>query len=158
MNNISFTVSFVINLIIFSVTTVLVIGLFRRDGNWCLERAKNAFRFFTVQSNVLCAISALAMMIFPAANWAYFLSYHDDCTAVFGTNLWISVYVQRIWSVYASFDSHHGTGFALRFRKKRNKSCRVFHRSYPGCIIWSTLLLQDNLCSGRQTMGWLLWV
>ena len=73
MNNISFTVSFVINLIIFAVTTVLVIGLFRKDGNWCLERAKNAFRFFTVQSNVLCAISSLAMMIFPAANWAYFL-------------------------------------------------------------------------------------
>ncbi|MCR5403262.1 MAG: hypothetical protein K6E91_05495 [Butyrivibrio sp.] len=47
--------------------------LFWRDGKWCPSRAKNAFRFFTVQSNVLCAAAALCMLLFRDAEWTYYL-------------------------------------------------------------------------------------
>ena len=69
------TISFFINLIIVFVTAILVFGLFRRDGKWDLDRARNAFRFFTVQSNTLCAISALFLLLYPDAEWTYYLKY-----------------------------------------------------------------------------------
>jgi hypothetical protein len=67
------TISFCINIIIFIITFVLVISVFREDGKWSPARAKRAFRFFTLQSNVLCAISALCVCLFPDADWAYYL-------------------------------------------------------------------------------------
>jgi hypothetical protein len=67
------TISFCINIIIFIITFVLVISVFREDGRWRPARAKRAFRFFTMQSNVLCAISALCVCLFPDADWAYYL-------------------------------------------------------------------------------------
>ncbi len=67
------TISFCINIIIFIITFVLVISVFREDGRWSPARAKRAFRFFTMQSNVLCAISALCVCLFPDADWAYYL-------------------------------------------------------------------------------------
>ena len=73
------TISFFINLIIVFVTAILVFGLFRRDGKWDLDRARNAFRFFTVQSNTLCAISALFLLLYPDAAWTYYLKYIGTC-------------------------------------------------------------------------------
>ncbi len=71
METISNTISFFINLIIFLATCVFTAQLFFRDRKWCPERARNAFRFFTVQSNVLCAASALFMILFPVSEWVY---------------------------------------------------------------------------------------
>ncbi len=56
-------VSTLINTLIFLTTTVLVAGLFFREGKWQPERGAKAFRYFTVLSNVLCAVSALVMAI-----------------------------------------------------------------------------------------------
>lgn len=72
MINTNSTISFALNFIIFAVTTVLIILYFRKDGKWCPQRARNAFKYFTVQSNALCALAALLMMLFPEAEWAYY--------------------------------------------------------------------------------------
>lgn len=55
--------STIINTIIFLTTTVLVAGLFFQEGKWQPESGIKAFRYFTVLSNVLCAVSALVMAI-----------------------------------------------------------------------------------------------
>lgn len=67
------SISFLINMVIFVVTCFLVFQFFREDGQWNLGRARRAFRYYTTQSNVLCAISALCMCFFPDALWAYYL-------------------------------------------------------------------------------------
>lgn len=65
--------SCIINITIFVITLVLVFRFFRENGMWNLARAKRAFRYFTTQSNVLCAISAVLICIFPNESWAYYL-------------------------------------------------------------------------------------
>ena len=65
----------VINGLIFAITLALVIRCFRRDGRWSLKSGRAAFRFFTVQSNVLCAVAALLMCVAPARGWAWVLKY-----------------------------------------------------------------------------------
>lgn len=67
------SISFVVNIIIVAITLVMAIGLFREDGKWNLERGKRALRYFTFQSNLLCAVAALCMCLFPDATWAYYL-------------------------------------------------------------------------------------
>ena len=73
MENTNSVISFALNFIIFTMTTVLIILYFRKDGKWCPQRARNAFKYFTVQSNALCALAAFLMMLFPEAEWAYYL-------------------------------------------------------------------------------------
>ena len=53
------TASVLVNTVIFLITLILVIRFFRKDGRWDMERGRKAFRFFTCQSNVLCACAAL---------------------------------------------------------------------------------------------------
>ena len=53
------TADVILNLLIFLVTLVLVVCVFRKDGAWVPERGKSAFRFYTCQSNALCAATAL---------------------------------------------------------------------------------------------------
>ena len=36
----------ILNLVIFLLTVVLVVGFFRKDGQWVPERGKKAFRYF----------------------------------------------------------------------------------------------------------------
>ncbi len=67
--------SWVLNALIFIITAVLVIRIFRKDGAWDTQKARYAFRFFTVQSNVFCAASALGMLLFPASRWAWICKY-----------------------------------------------------------------------------------
>ena len=67
--------AFILNAVIFAVTAVLSLRIFRKDGKWNFSGARKAFRFFTVQSNVFCACSALCMMLFPSAGWAWTLKY-----------------------------------------------------------------------------------
>ena len=70
-----------LNLMIFCVTAVIVIRLSRgEDGKWAPKRLKTAFRFYTCQSNVLCAVSALvtaAALIFGGSipEWVRILKY-----------------------------------------------------------------------------------
>ena len=69
----------ILNLLIFAVTLVLVAGVFRKDGKWTPERGRKAFRFFTCQSNVLCAAAALATAAARLAGaipeWVWILKY-----------------------------------------------------------------------------------
>ena len=56
MNNIA---DIGVNTGVFLVTLVLAVLFFRKDGKWDAGRGKYAFRFFTCQSNVLCAAACL---------------------------------------------------------------------------------------------------
>ncbi len=67
--------AFFLNLAIFLVTLVITVRFFRRDGVWSLRNGMPAFRYFTVLSNVLCALSALGMCAAPAQTWAWTLKY-----------------------------------------------------------------------------------
>ena len=67
--------SILCNSVILIVTAVLTLRFFRSDGKWNAERGKGAFRFFTVQSNVLCAVSALLLCVFPSPRWVWLLKY-----------------------------------------------------------------------------------
>ena len=68
-------ISTILNVLIFAITAILVLRIIRKDGKWDVQRAKGAFRFFTVQSNVFCAAAALCLALFPSARWAWLLKY-----------------------------------------------------------------------------------
>ena len=61
----------VFNALIFIITAVLVVRLFFRG--W--DKTKEAFRFFTQQSNAFCGAAALLMCIAPGAQWAWTIKY-----------------------------------------------------------------------------------
>ena len=67
--------SFVLNAVIFAVTAIIVIRFFFRDGQWDVRRGCYAMRFFTTQSNILCAVAALLMCLFPQARMAWLVKY-----------------------------------------------------------------------------------
>ncbi len=73
------TLDIILNLLIFLVTLVLVVLFFRKDGEWVPERGRFAFRFYTCQSNVLCAAAALLTAVFRLAGnlpeWVWLLKY-----------------------------------------------------------------------------------
>ncbi len=68
-------ISRLINLFIFLITLIILALFFRKDGKWDTEKARNAFRYFTVLSNTFCAISALLMSINPASRVFWMLKY-----------------------------------------------------------------------------------
>ena len=53
-----------INAGIFLITVILLVFVFREDGEWSAKKGALAFRFFTVLSNLLCALAALILLIF----------------------------------------------------------------------------------------------
>ncbi len=66
----------ILNAAIFLITTyIAVFVFFRREHRWDLQRGKKALRFFTAQSNILCAAAALLMCIFPHSRTAWLLKY-----------------------------------------------------------------------------------
>ena len=65
----------ILNAAIFLLTLVIVVRFFRKDGTWSAQQGKIAFRYFTVQSNVLCAVGALCLLLAPGARWAWTLKY-----------------------------------------------------------------------------------
>ena len=64
-----------INAFIFIVTFVLTLGFFYKDRQWTLTNGRKAFRYFTVQSNVLCAFAALLMCFEAFQPFAWWLKY-----------------------------------------------------------------------------------
>ena len=69
-------IDIILNAVIFLVTLYIVVFiLFRKDRKWSLESGRNAMRFFTCQSNVLCACAALLMCLFPRNQFVWLLKY-----------------------------------------------------------------------------------
>ncbi len=71
--------SIVINIAIFIITLVLLVRFLRKDGRWDREKVRKTFRFFTCQSNVLCAFAALLTAVSQLAGgipeWVWILKY-----------------------------------------------------------------------------------
>ncbi|MBQ6960459.1 MAG: hypothetical protein IJP78_05735 [Clostridia bacterium] len=88
--------SLMFNLAIFLITLVLTVRFFRKDGAWNAERGKKAFRFFTVQSNVLCAVSALLMCLFPDVHAVWLVKYAGTA-AVCVTMLTVLFYLGPVY-------------------------------------------------------------
>ena len=53
------TIDIILNFLIFVITLVLLVRFARKDGVWVPERLKYALRYFTCQSNIFCAATAL---------------------------------------------------------------------------------------------------
>ena len=72
---------YIMNLMIFIITAVLVVLIPFKDtkektfGAPQMSRMRKSFRFFTVQSNAFCAVTAFLMCLFPQAQWAWILKY-----------------------------------------------------------------------------------
>lgn len=65
----------ILNAGIFLVTLFFTFRFFRKGGAWTPETGRTAFRYFTVQSNVLCALAALLMCLAPLQRWVWLLKY-----------------------------------------------------------------------------------
>ena len=69
----------VLNLFIVLITAASVAECSRKDGKWAPERFRKAFRYYTCQSNVLCAAACLLTAVFTIAGevpeWAWLLKY-----------------------------------------------------------------------------------
>ena len=69
----------ILNFLIFGITLLILVRFFRKEGNWDPDRARKTFRFYTCQSNVLCAVSALVMGIARLAGdvpqWVWMFKY-----------------------------------------------------------------------------------
>ena len=88
--------SIAFNLAIFLITAALMLRIFRKGGAWNIENGKTAFRFFTVQSNVLCAVSALLMCFFPGVRAVWLLKYAGTA-AVCVTMLTVLIYLGPVY-------------------------------------------------------------
>ena len=60
-------IDFILNILVFAATFVLLVSFARKNARWAPERLKKAFRFFTCQSNVLCAAVCLLAAVFGAS-------------------------------------------------------------------------------------------
>lgn len=67
--------SAVANALICAITLPLLARFFRKEGRWSLASGRKAFRYFTVQSNALCALGALFMLLAPGSGWSWRLKY-----------------------------------------------------------------------------------
>lgn len=69
----------ILNAFIFFVTAAIAVICFRKDGKWSPAQGKRAFRFFTLQSNALCAaaslLTAAAGLSGAVPNWIWTLKY-----------------------------------------------------------------------------------
>jgi len=69
------TADLILNAAIFAVTLFLAVRCFRKDGKWDRGYGRYQFCFFTLQSNVLCAVSALLMCFFRDSRPVWLLKY-----------------------------------------------------------------------------------
>ncbi|MBQ7223215.1 MAG: hypothetical protein IJS38_01435 [Erysipelotrichaceae bacterium] len=63
------------NLLIFIITLIIFITFFRHEGKWTTAYLKWFFQFFTVISNVFCALAALGIVIWPQSQLSWTLKY-----------------------------------------------------------------------------------
>ncbi|WP_029231794.1 hypothetical protein [Butyrivibrio sp. VCB2006] len=98
MKSANSTISFIINLTIAILTVVLTMGLFREDGKWNVQRGKKAMRYFTLQSNLLCAAASVCMCIFPEKMWVYYLKIVGTA-GVTVTMLTVFLFLARIYGI-----------------------------------------------------------
>ena len=93
------TVDLLLNLVIFVITTVLVVLFGRKEGQWVPERWRKAFRYFTCQSNVLCAAAGLLTAAFGLAGdvpeWVWLVKYAGTA-AVTLTMLTVFLYLAPV--------------------------------------------------------------
>lgn len=64
-----------LNALIFTLTLILTVRFFRKDGSFRFSNGASAFRYFTVLSNVFCAAAALLMCFAPSLPWVWTLKY-----------------------------------------------------------------------------------
>lgn len=64
-----------LNALIFTLTLILTVRFFHRNGIWRISNGAPAFRYFTVLSNVFCAATALLMCFAPGMRWVWILKY-----------------------------------------------------------------------------------
>ena len=64
----------VINILIFVITAISILFCFRKDGHWDLQKGLKSLRFFTILSNLFCAISAL-LLVLSSSYWTWLLKY-----------------------------------------------------------------------------------
>lgn len=57
------------------ITFPLFVSLFRQKGRWRLGAGLYSLRFFTVQSNLLCAVAGLCRCMATGAAWSWWLKY-----------------------------------------------------------------------------------
>ncbi len=98
MTDLNRSISFAMNIIIVILTFSLVVMFFREDGKWNIKRGKIALRFFTTQSNVLCAVAALFICLFPDTEWAYYLKVIGTA-AVSVTMLTVFLFLSKIYGL-----------------------------------------------------------
>lgn len=65
----------IINAFVFVVTMILTVLTFKKEGAWSWGNGIQAFKYFTILSNVLCAVACLLMVFLPQTNWAWTLKY-----------------------------------------------------------------------------------
>ena len=63
-----------INILIIVITAISFLFCFRKDGRWDLRAGKKSLRFFTILSNLFCAVSAL-LWVLSSSYWAWLLKY-----------------------------------------------------------------------------------
>ena len=63
-----------INILIFVITAISFLFCFRKDGRWDLRAGKKSLRFFTILSNLFCAVSAL-LWVLSSSYWAWLFKY-----------------------------------------------------------------------------------
>ena len=63
-----------INILIFVITAISFLFCFRKDGRWDLRAGKKSLRFFTILSNLFCAVSAL-LLVLSSSQWAWLLKF-----------------------------------------------------------------------------------
>ena len=64
----------IINISIFVITGLSFIACFRKEGRWDLQKGLKSLRFFTILSNLFCAVSAL-LLVLSSSQWAWLLKY-----------------------------------------------------------------------------------
>ena len=65
----------ILNAAIFVITLCIFILFFYNKGRWDYAKGSHAMRFFTAQSNVLCAVSAFLMCLIPENEIAWTMKY-----------------------------------------------------------------------------------
>ena len=63
-----------INILIFVITAISLLFCFRKEGRWDLQKGLKSLRFFTILSNLFCAVSAL-LLVLSSSQWAWLLKY-----------------------------------------------------------------------------------